>query len=507
MFKPTLLLIILVQLILFSTFSIKEVQSEPVALGACGSGSATPTLQLPKGQCGLPLPSGFSPASVSMGFFSNGTRCGECYRVIGPRSSIVVMIIDVCNQGAACYQNDRAHFILLNNDFYKIASTNESAEIYSLGYQQVSCEHPGNINISFAGGGEGYTDFAYYFRVMLSFYTVGIKTVQVQGTGMAGFQVMKYENGGFTWNKLDESTKFIFPGTLLITAQDNEAVTYTFNNVTPYTEYDTHKQFTPSAQVSNQTDCEMGMVQQYIYDDHVLYGWESFNSFNFSQYTVFDTQSPFSGESDIKMDLNPHGGLTFSRDGGFTTRYLKTISFAAKASQAASLRVFFGSFGAFVLPSKLTTNWQKFYVPIGSLEPRPIEYMISFYNNQDKGLTFYFDDFQWEFTDDVPLIPPVNLGTTTFNPTTTDEPVDSHELPTTLNSLFPTTGGDSTTWGTGSVSEASASSDILVGTTTKGTITRKYPVTGPSSDSVRINVSFHTILLLLLLLLISSILI
>ncbi|EFA86537.1 tryptophan synthase subunit beta [Heterostelium album PN500] len=320
---------------------LKLVESDPIALGPCGTGSAGPTEQLPRGQCNLPVPTGISLASVSFGFYSNGARCGECYRLIGPRASIVVMIIDVCNMGESCHQNDRAHFVVTNSDFYKIAPSNQTAMIYSLGYQAVSCEHPGNINASFAGGGEGYNDYAYYFRVSLWGNTVGIKSVQVMGSGMQGFQKLRYENGGWTWNKLDDAIKFIFPGTLLITANDMETVIYDFNKAVPFKAYDTHKQFTPAPTVENTTICSMGLVQQYVYDDHVLYGWESYNSFNITEYTVDDTDDPYSGQSNIRITLNPGGGLAFSRDGGFATKYLKSFKFAARASEQCAMKVFF----------------------------------------------------------------------------------------------------------------------------------------------------------------------
>ncbi|GAM16839.1 hypothetical protein SAMD00019534_000140, partial [Acytostelium subglobosum LB1] len=437
----------------------------------------------PKGQCNLPAPTQMSVAAVGIGFYSGGKRCGECYRVAGPKGSLIVMIIDVCNQGEECYQTDRAHFMLLNTDFYRIAPTNQTLEIYSLAYQQVSCEHEGNINATFNGGGDGHTDFAYYFRVSLYGMTVGIRTLQVMGLGMTGFQKMKYENGGFTWNKLDESVKFIFPGTLLITSFDNETVTYEFDKVVPFKVYDTHKQFTPIPSIDNSsTECVMGLVQQYIYDDHVLFGWDSYNSFNFSEYTVADTSDPFSGLSCIRITLNPRGGLTFSRDGGFATKYLQSISFAARSTESSTVRVFFGRFGGYVLSSKLNSQWQNFHIPVRDLDPSAIEYMITFYNNQDRQITFYFDNFKWDFTNDSPYEPSVNIDTTSFNPTTTsgsalNPATTKAELPTSLGDLFPTTtgGGSSNTGGTGTVTDGTPStldiSDDVTSTTAGKTMT------------------------------------
>ncbi|EGG23173.1 expansin-like protein [Cavenderia fasciculata] len=457
----------------------------PIPLGPCGSGSCIATEQLSvRGMCQLPVPTAMGMAAISKGFFSGGQRCGQCFRLTGPLGSVVVMVTDMCNQGEDCGQTDRAHFIIANVDYEKIALRNQTSEIYSLGYQEVSCEHEGNINATFLGGGEGSMDYAYYFRVMFSNYAVGITSVQVRGTGMKGYQKMKLENGGWTWNKADNGPKFAFPGSLLVGGSDGEYMAYEFDKAKGNLAYNTLKQFTPSPGVNDTKICTLALVPEYMYDDHLTYGWDVYQSFNFTEFTIDDTNDPYSGITNIRIELEAYGGVVFSREGGFTTKYLKSVSFACKVHKGKpipSLRIYFEKSGIPTsLPNQLSYEWQIFTVYVDGLQPNDIEYALAFKSALGVQTVIYLDYIKWEFTTDIPDSPEVEAHT--GNPaqlSTMSRPL----ITTSTGATSGTSLGSSSLGGILDYLDSSSTTYGLLGTTNTGGSRKNLNTTDNSNDA------------------------
>eukprot|EP01132_Coremiostelium_polycephalum_P010391 gene10391-12762_t len=415
-------------LILFIFILINVIKSEPIPLSVCGSARAVGSDISENGACRLPKP-GVGLASISVGAFSGGIRCGECFRLTGPLGSTVVMVNDVCDAGEPCQQTDLFHFIIDTDDYNKISNSSKYGNVYSLGYQEVSCEHDSNILVTFnRDAATANVDYSYYLTVSFTYYSVGIERVQIMGTGMSGYQDMKLSNGGiYTWNKKDGSgpaaSKFSFPGKLLITGVDGETIVYQFSKPIAGKAYDTMKQFTPKQHPkAAEGICSMAMVPTDVYKDHVSYGWDTSFSFSYAAVNFAEDpgDNPNLNEHSIKISFNTIGGLQFSREGGFTTKFFKYLSFDAKADPPTNkLKIHFGKDGNYMMQTNITNEWKSYNVSIADLAPKEIEDALVFLNlvESSNAQTYWFDNIKWVFTDDAPETPAVVVDTTTGFPT------------------------------------------------------------------------------------------
>ncbi|EAL60926.1 expansin-like protein [Dictyostelium discoideum AX4] len=404
--------------------------SDNVKLSNCGQARAEPTFKQSEngGQCQLPPPS-IGTAALSLSAFNGGARCGQCYELTGPLGKTVVMVTDGCNSGEACTQKDLFNFIISNKDFDKIGNSSSYVNIYSLGYQEVSCGFLGNIKIKFGGslGHNGKVDYSYYFTVSFSNFNIGIKQVQILGTGMVSYMKLKRSLGGFTWNQESGGSKLQFPATLVLTGVDGQIISYKFRQPPANIAIDMKKQFIPqvgllSSKFNQSEICGMGNVPEYIYEDSLTFGWIVSNSWRFNVFNLSsqDTDdNPTLGESVIKMDLAANGGLAFTREGGFQTKYLESLKVMIKVLPPTnSLQCFFGASGIYVIPGPLGGDWQEISIPISVLKPQKVEYSLSFYNNQGQSITMWIDNIKWIFS---PEAPPTPLIIT--DPTVTPPPL------------------------------------------------------------------------------------
>ncbi|KAF2075487.1 hypothetical protein CYY_003223 [Polysphondylium violaceum] len=447
--------------------SISLSASEPAPLSSCGSGFAAPTDSTNfLGACRIP-PSTIPFASVSAAAFGGGQRCGECFRLTGPLGSTVVMISDKCDTGEACQQQDLFHFIIPRSEFDKIGNSSAYGNIFSLGYQEVSCDLQGGINANFIAGGEKKDQYQYYFSVTFSNFAIGIKRVQIRGYGWSYYDDLTIVGGGsgFQWNKV-KANEMAFPASMLLTSVDNQIVNWEFNKPLPNVTIDSKKQFTarPHPEVSG-IDCAMGILPEYIFKDTLSFGWQVYESFYYKSLNTSSEETDDNnknGEYVIKIQFAQLGaGLQFTREGGFGTNYLKTLFFDAKAVQPISnMRIYFGYDGGYSIPFTIESSYKTFQVPVADLKPKNIEYSLTFLSLQpasmDSPQNFWIDNIRWEFANGTVTAPAVMIDTSGYA-FPTSKPSTSGGLSSGISSIGMTSGfseSDSQTGGVGTGSES-----------------------------------------------------
>ncbi|EGC38797.1 hypothetical protein DICPUDRAFT_53119 [Dictyostelium purpureum] len=391
--------------------SLNFVLGDYEKLSQCGKAWAVPNggKSSDGGQCGLPPP-GIGTAALNVFGFNGGNRCGECYELTGPLGSTVVMVTDGCDAGDACKQNKLFNFIISEKDFNKIGNSTAYGNIYSLGYQRVSCGFQGNIKATFGGGKSGgKLDYSYYFTVAFSNYNIGIKQVQLMGLNMPRASILKRDLGKFNWNQGQggNSYKLQFPATLIVTANDGQVISFKFNRPPAGVSIDTRKQFENKGdpKISKST-CLMAMAPEYVYQESLELGWASYFSW---KYTYINISSHETGKkvalkkNCIQTELESYGGLQFTREGGFPTKYIKAVSFTVRAAPPTeNLQVYFGLLGSYTVPGPIGWDWEEITIPISKLKPNPIEYNLVFYNNQEEKSALWIDNIKFTYSISTP---------------------------------------------------------------------------------------------------------
>ncbi|EGC38776.1 hypothetical protein DICPUDRAFT_28052 [Dictyostelium purpureum] len=413
---------ILILLLIISSFN-SIILAAYIKMGECGQARAAPSEKPPEkgGMCQLPPPTRMGTASLSIDAFGNGARCGACYQLTGPIGKTVVMVTDSCNDGDACVQQDLFNFIISNKDFDKIGNSSSYSNIYSLGYQEVSCDFAGNIKAVYGGGlSKGLLDYSYYLTIAFHNFNTAIKQVRIKGSGMANYSNLRRTLGKFTWNQESGGVKFDFPATVLITSTSGQILQYTIPKKPPANiPQDTKLQFMPkpTPELENSI-CDMGLIPEYIYTDYLTFGWVGYNSWRYNNFNLSSQETDDNtvlGTSVVKIELNGQGGLQFTREGGFKTKYLDTLSFDIKVSPpTSSLQVYFGRVGTFTIDETLSEDWSNVELSVKrDLQPDEVEYSLSFYNNQAQTITLWIDNIKWGFSADAPKRPPTDVDTST----------------------------------------------------------------------------------------------
>ncbi|KAM9973497.1 hypothetical protein ACTFIW_010591 [Dictyostelium discoideum] len=408
----------LIILLILSTFN--TINSTNIKISECGKARGVPNGESSTdgGQCGLPLPGVIGTAALNVFAFDKGSRCGECYELTGPLGSTVVMITDGCDAGDACQQKELFNFIISKKDFNKIGNSSAYGNIYSLGYQKVSCGFSGYIKAVFGGGSiAGRPDYSYYFHVSFSNFNIGIKQVQLMGTGMSRISTLKRDLGKYTWNQEGGGAKLQFPATLILTGIDGQTLSYKFNKPPSGQMVDIKKQFAPPTQKSSsalvlresENKCEMGKLPDYVYQESLGLGWVTYFSWKFVYINLesHETNKKASmGKNLIQVELKGYGGLHFTREGGFQTKYIKSLSFTIRAAPPISaLQVYVGQVGSYTLPT-LGWQWTEITIPASKIKSKnDIEYSLSFYNNKNQTNTLWIDNIKWNFTPNCPPTP------------------------------------------------------------------------------------------------------
>ncbi|KAM9987579.1 hypothetical protein ACTFIZ_000074 [Dictyostelium cf. discoideum] len=424
--------IILLSLLFLSLNSL--IKADNTKLSVCGSARAVPTAtQNPKPTCVNVNNQGIPTAGLNSAAFNNGARCGQCYELTGPLGKTVVMVADVCDAGDACTQSDLFNFIIPNEEFDKIGNRSDYGNIFSLGYQIVSCGYSGNVQGVFTGPSSSPNTFTYFLSVVFSNNNVAIKKVLIKGLSWPLYESLTGQNGNWKWNK--NSYELQFPATLYITSNTGETITYKMNS-RPITNkpIDLDFQFNPKTISSlENNECSMALLPQYIYQDGLSYGWVDSQSFNYVKFTDKSSDTKSGSGTCINAQLDGHGGVKFTREGDFQTSYLDKLSFDIKTSvDSSSFAVYFGDVATKNIDPLVASTWTTVELNVKSLTNNSVEGSITFFNNQADPINIWLDNIKWTYTDDAPLDQPTmdlievnNKPSTSGTGTTSSKPSSS----------------------------------------------------------------------------------
>ncbi|KAK5582040.1 hypothetical protein RB653_003622 [Dictyostelium firmibasis] len=465
--------IFLLSLLFLSLNSL--INADNTKLSVCGSARAVPTAtQNSKPTCVNGNSQGIPTASLNSAAFNNGARCGQCYELTGPLGKTVVMVADSCDGGAACQQSQLFNFIISNEDFDKIGNRSDYGNIFSLGYQIVSCGYSGNVQGVFTGQSNQPSSYNYFLSVIFSNNNVAIKKVLIKGNSWPAFEALTNQNGNWKWNK--NVYELQFPATLYVTSNTGESASYTMKSKPISNQpIDLAFQFNPDSIASLEgNECSMALPPQYIYQDGVTYGWVDSQSFNYLNFTDTSSDTKSGSGTCIKAQLDGHGGIKFTREGDFQTTYLEKLSFDIKTSVDTSLfAVYFGDIATKNIDPLTGSNWTTVVLNVKDLTNNTVEGALTFFNNQADSLTVWLDNIKWTFIEGAPVnAPTMNLTEVNNKPSTTSGTATTSNTPSSSIGGSSGVGSDSSIFGLSSENQenqsghhASSNTNILLPTT------------------------------------------
>ncbi|KAN0022158.1 hypothetical protein ACTFIU_004327 [Dictyostelium citrinum] len=466
--------IFLLSLLLLSLNS-SLINADNTKLSVCGSARAVPTAtQNPKPTCVNVNSQGIPTAGLNTAAFNNGARCGQCYELTGPLGKTVVMVADVCDASPACQQSELFNFIIANEEFDKIGNRSDYGNIFSLGYQIVSCGYSGNVQGVFTGPSSSPNTFTYFLSVIFSNNNVAIKKVLIKGLSWPLYESLTNQNGNWKWNK--NAYELQFPATLYVTSNTGETATHQMNSKPSANQpIDLDFQFNPKTISSLENkECSMALLPEYIYEDGLSYGWVDSQSFNYAKFTDTSSDTKSGSGTCINAQLDGHGGIKFTREGDFQTTYLEKISFDIKTSvDSSSFAVYFGDVATKNINPLVASTWTTVELNVKDLTNNTVEGAITFFNNQADPINVWLDNIKWIFTEDAPLNQPtMNLIEVNNKPSTTSGTATTSSNPSSSSSGGGGIGSDSSIYGLSSEDKenqsghhASSNTNILLPTT------------------------------------------
>lgn len=385
----------------------------------CGASRAVPfTMPASGGACGIPL-IGIPVANSDETFFSGGAKCGACIEVTGPSGTTVVQIVDKCDKGTGtntCTGDVTQFGLDEQNAYNKIIDNRDLTNIiYDLGYREVTCPVTGNLKIKVSDASDTY------FKLDIWNFRAAIHDVRLKSEGSSVYDQLTRQgtSGVWQWNKRNNNIRF--PVTLYVVGSTDELITTTFQSKFPSGEADFGKQFTQV--VASNGLCPMASSPAAVYIDSVGYGWNNDNSFKAQLVNKADTTNPYAGTNAIHTQLWFTGGLLFTRLGGFNPLYFSYLTFAARASNNAELKIYLGDgTGPLSTTRTITQQWTVYNISVTELTTAEVETALVFLNlNNGDVMDFWFDSITWELAAKKPGddITPVTTGGYDFVDSTT----------------------------------------------------------------------------------------
>jgi expansin (peptidoglycan-binding protein) len=120
-----------------------------LGLGQSESGQATYYAATGAGNCGFdPTPNDLNVAAMNHDEYANSAACGACVRVVGPKGTVTVRIVDQCPE---C---PKGNLDLSQEAFAQIADV--SAGRVPITWQEVACDVTGNVAYHYKDGSSQY---------------------------------------------------------------------------------------------------------------------------------------------------------------------------------------------------------------------------------------------------------------------------------------------------------------------------------------------------------------
>eukprot|EP00026_Physarum_polycephalum_P008148 Phypoly_transcript_08226.p1 GENE.Phypoly_transcript_08226~~Phypoly_transcript_08226.p1 ORF type:complete len:250 (+),score=36.60 Phypoly_transcript_08226:634-1383(+) len=219
-------------------------------------------------------------------------------------------------------------------------------------------------------------------------------------------------SGIWEWNKNERALSF--PITLYVTGTTRQTISTTVEEMDEGRSFDFGDQFIDVVGF-NGTNCPMTSSPTTIYEDSVAYGWDASYSFGHSFIDQADRSSPYEGTAAIHAGLFQFGGLLFTRNGGFNPQYFSQLTFAAKASFPAQIKIYTNSNSnphsstSLFATRRVGTQWATYNVSVATLTTRDIEFGLAFLNMEGRMVQLWLDSVRWMLAENSPLdlIPPI----------------------------------------------------------------------------------------------------